>query len=100
MKQNLEQCYIEIQDIIKCNDDITDRLQALKDEGYTVQECWTKQGMVGKCTYIPTKRHYRIQVADSEIRGKYPIAWTVVIPYIMLELTGKTLEEEIYTTIF
>jgi nitrogen regulatory protein PII len=71
----------EIQLIINTHINLEDRLNALRASGYTgITFSWVKGGGIGKVFYLKRKRIYRIQVSASEIRGKFPIAYCVVIP--------------------
>lgn len=59
---------------------IDDRLQALKNAGYTLTFSWVKKSAIGELFYMKRKRIYRIQVSPHEFRGNYPIAWYIEVP--------------------
>jgi len=69
----------QINEIISQYHWVNDRLQALRDAGYTLDFSWVKGGGVGTVFYLKRKRIYRIQVAASETRGRWDCAWCVVL---------------------
>lgn len=81
----------EVQKIIYKHIHLEDRLAALKAIGYTViTYSWVKCGELGKLFYLNRKHIYRIQISESEIRGKYQIAWTLEIPAIEIGIKNHT----------
>jgi hypothetical protein len=65
--------------LIDAYKDVPERLRALKDAGFTLEFCWIKGGGVSTVFNLKRKKIYRIQVAESELRGKYMAAWCVVL---------------------
>lgn len=71
----------EIQLIINTHINLEDRLNALRASFHNgITFPCVKGGGIGKVFYLKRKCIYRIQVSASEIRGKFPFVYCVVIP--------------------
>ena len=81
--KTIEEAEKEIGEIIDNCYSVEDKLQKLQATGYTVEYNWVKGGGIGHMFYLQRKRIYRIQISASELRGKYHMAWCVVIPAIV-----------------
>ena len=81
--KTIEESEKEIGEIINNCYSVEYKLQKLQATGYTVEYNWVKGGGIGHRFYLQRKRIYRIQISASELRGKYHMAWCVVIPAIV-----------------
>jgi hypothetical protein len=80
-KRTIEDVKIEIQEIINKTELVEMRLAQLKAKGYKIEDCWVKNGSIGTIWYMSRRQVYRIQVTTSEVHGKFPKAYCVVIPF-------------------
>lgn len=76
----LDEVVGEIQETIQNTHWVETRLADLKTRGFQIEHCWVKNGRISTVWYMKRKKEFRIQVADSELCGKYYKAYCVVIP--------------------
>ena len=90
--KTISEIQIEIGEIIKLNKTWDERLPELMKAGYTgVTYTWTRAGGIGRVFYLKRKHIYRIQVAQTELQAKFPIAWCVEIPaHLVIDDTRLT----------
>lgn len=74
----------EVNDIITDNYVIGERLETLKSCSYNITFTWAKNGGVGSYYYHTHRKIYRIQVSESEIRGRYHTAWFIELPATLI----------------
>lgn len=90
MMKTLEEAKKDIVEIINNYHLVEDQLQKLQDAGYTVDYNWVKGG-IGHIFYLQRKKIYRIQISESELHGKYNMAWCVVIPAKVPDTNNHTM---------
>ncbi len=78
-KKTIEEVLTEIKKTIDINLSQDTMLSRLRNKGFEVEHCWVKNGSIGDIYYMKRKKVYRIQVSDSELQGKYPKAYCVII---------------------
>jgi len=79
--KTVSEIHSEVGEIIKSTKTWDERSIALIKAGYSgITYTWIKAGRIGMPVYMERKHIYRIQVAQTELRSSYPIAWCVEIP--------------------
>ncbi len=79
--RTISEIQIEVGEIIKSTNTWDERSIALIKAGYSgITYTWIKAGRIGMPVYMKKKHLYRIQVAQTELQAKFPIAWCVEIP--------------------
>lgn len=79
-KKTIEEVHGEIKKTIDIGLMKDTMLTRLRNKGFEVEHCWVKNGNIGDIWYMKRKNVFRIQVAESELHGKYPKAYCVIIP--------------------
>lgn len=78
-KRTIEEVVAEIKKIIDIDLEQDTMLTRLRNKGFEVEHCWVKNGNIGDIYYMKRKNVYRIQVADSELHGKFDKAYCVIL---------------------
>lgn len=79
--KSLVEIQAEVKAIIGDNPELPLRLKALSEAGYkNITYVYTKAGGIGSIQHLKRKHIYRIQVAHTELKKKYPAAWVIEIP--------------------
>jgi len=79
-QRTIDEVLKEIRDIIDNTHWVQTRLSRLESSGYQIHDCWVKNGSIETIWYMKQKKVLRIQVAESEPRGKFHKANCVIIP--------------------
>jgi hypothetical protein len=78
--KTIEEIQTEVHQIIRNNQLLPDRIQALKDAGYdNINLHWVKTGGLGLSTHLKKKKVWRIQISYQHLEKNYPAAYCLDI---------------------
>lgn len=78
--KTLDEVLEEIREVIDATHWVQTRLTKLEACGYQIEECWVKNGSIEAMWFMKQKKVLRIQVTESEPRGKFHTANCVIVP--------------------